>query len=647
MKKIVYTISFLSLSLSFFAQKSEGFIQPNENLKAENIPAISKELALKVKKYAETRAASFVALHPLKNEILISTRFGSVNQLHQVVSPLGSRKQITFFDEPLSNASFEPTQGKYFIYSKDTGGNEFGQLYKFDLSTHESSLLTDGGRSQNGNIIWKKDGSGFFFTSTKRNGGDRDIYFMNPSNPQSTKMILQNKGGGWSISDISEDGKKLLVQEYVSANESHLFLLDTENGKLLNITNRDEKNVVQSNAQFAKNSNEIWFETDRDNEFVRLATYNLSSKKITYHTSQISWGIEGYELSKDKSKLAFVTNEAGVNKLYLMDTQTKKYTPVKSIPMGLLSIGEFSKDGKNLFISLSTAQSATDVYRLNIQTQTLERWTESEQGQMQPNIMSVPKLIEWKSFDDLKISGFYYPASSKFSGKRPVIINIHGGPEGQSLASSLGASNYYTQEMGIAMIYPNVRGSSGFGKTYLAMDNWYNRENSVKDIGALLDWIAQQPELDKDRIMIMGGSYGGYMTLATAFHYADKIRCSVDVVGISNFNTFLKNTEEYRRDLRRVEYGDERIPEMYQFLEKISPLNNTDKIKKPMFIIQGFNDPRVPVTEAVQMRDKLKAQGNTVWYLEAKNEGHGFRKKENVDFQRLAVIKFMEEYLLK
>jgi dipeptidyl aminopeptidase/acylaminoacyl peptidase len=260
--------------------------------------------------------------------------------------------------------------------------------------------------------------------------------------------------------------------------------------------------------------------------------------------------------------------------------------------------------------------------------------------------MSKPKFIEWKSFDKMTISGFYYPAAAKFTGKRPVLISIHGGPEGQSTASFLGSNNYYTNEMGIAIIYPNVRGSSGFGKTYIAKDNGFLREDSVKDIGALLDWIALQPDLDKDRIMIMGGSYGGYMTLATAFHYADRIKCSVDVVGISNFNTFLKNTEEYRRDLRRVEYGDERIPEMAAFLEKISPLNNTEKIKKPMFIIQGTNDPRVPVTEATQMRDKLKAQGNIVWYLEAKDEGHGFRKKPNVDFQRLAVIKFMETYLI-
>lgn len=475
------------------------------------------------------------------------------------------------------------------------------------MKTLESTLLTDGGRSQNGGVTWKKDGSGFYFSSTKRNGGDRDIYYMNPNDPTSTKLVLEVKGGGWGIADISDDGKKLLISEYVSANESHIWMLDIQTGKLSEITNRADKSIVQSDASFSKNANEIWFTTDRDNEFQRLTTMNLLTKKITYYTSSIPWDVEGYTLTEDKTKLGFMTNEGGLHKLYIMDTVTKQFKAIPNLPIGLFGGMNFTKDGKSIFFTQSTADSSSDVYKLDLKTNKIGRWTESELGEMQKENMSKPKFIEWKSFDGMKISGFYYPVSSKYTGKRPVLINIHGGPEGQSLASFLGSNNYYTAEMGVALIFPNVRGSSGFGKTYIAKDNGFLREDSVKDIGALLDWIAQQPELDKDRIMIMGGSYGGYMTLATAFHYADRIRCSVDVVGISNFNTFLKNTEEYRRDLRRVEYGDERDPKMYAFLEKISPLNNTDKIKKPMFIIQGTNDPRVPVTEATQMRDKLKS----------------------------------------
>lgn len=639
--------AFLFAGAALFSQSKSEIIVPNENLIAENIPAIPKSLNEKIKKYSESRGANFTAIHPNGKELIMVTRFASTNQLHHLSKPLGNRKQITFFDEPVNSADYEPTKGEYLVYSKDIGGNEFGQLFRLDLKTMQSTLLTDGGRSQNGGMRWKKDGSGFYFSSTKRNGGDRDIYFMNPLKPQETQLILEVKGGGWGISDISEDGKKLLVGEYVSANESHLYLLDTETKKLTSITDRNEKQIVQGGAKFGKNPDEIWYVTDRDNEFNRLAIFNLKTKKINYFTTDIPWEVSNYTLSKDQSKLVFETNESGLNKLYLMDTSSKKYSEIKGLPIGLINNIDFTEDGKSLFFSQSTYDSSSDIYRLDLASKNIERWTDSEQGEMAKSEMAQPKLIEWTSFDNMKISGFYYPASKKFTGKRPVLINIHGGPEGQSMASSLGSGNYYTNEMGVAIINPNVRGSSGFGKTYIASDNGFNRMNSVKDISALLDWIAKQPELDKDRIMIMGGSYGGFMTLATAYEYADRIKCSVDIVGISDFNTFLKNTEEYRRDLRRVEYGDERDPKMSAFFTKIAPLNNTDKIKKPMFIIQGTNDPRVPVTEATQMRDKLKAQGNTVWYLEAKNEGHGFRKKENIDFQRLAVIQFMQEFLLK
>ena len=638
---------FLFSGIAVFSQNKSENVVPNENLITENIPVIPKSLGEKIKKYSESRSANFTAIHPNGKEMIMVTRFASTNQLHYLAQPLGNRKQLTFFDEPVNSASYEPTKAEYLVYSKDIGGNEFSQLFRLDLKTMESTLLTDGGRSQNGGIRWKKDGSGFYFSSTKRNGGDRDIYFMNPMKPEETKLILELKGGGWGISSIDDNGKKLIIGEYVSANESHLYLLDTETKKLESITDRKDKQIVQSDAKFSKNPDEIWYITDRDNEFQRLALFNLKTKKTTYFTTDIPWEVSDYTLSQDKTKIVFETNESGLNKLYLMDTATKKYEEIKGLPVGLINNIEFTKDGKSLFFAQSTYDSSSDIYRLDLATNTIERWTDSEKGEMQKEDMAQPKLIEWISFDKMKISGFYYPASKKFTGKRPVLINIHGGPEGQSMASSLGSNNYHTNEMGVAIIYPNVRGSSGFGKTYIASDNGFNRMNSVKDIGALLDWIAKQPELDKDRIMIMGGSYGGFMTLATAYEYADKIKCSVDIVGISDFNTFLKNTEEYRRDLRRAEYGDERDPKMSAFFTKIAPLNNTDKIKKPMFIIQGTNDPRVPVTEAMQMRDKLKAQGNVVWYLEAKNEGHGFRKKENVDYQRLAVIKFMQEYLLK
>ncbi len=276
----------------------------------------------------------------------------------------------------------------------------------------------------------------------------------------------------------------------------------------------------------------------------------------------------------------------------------------------------------------------------------MSRWTESELGGLVATELSEPKLVRWPSFDGREITGFLYEPPARFSGKRPVIIDIHGGPEGQSRPGFAGRYNYFLNELGVALLLPNVRGSTGYGKSFVKLDNGLKREDSVKDIGALLDWIARQPNLDASRIMVMGGSYGGYMTLACATHYSDRIRCAIDIVGISNFNTFLKNTESYRRDLRRVEYGDERDPAMQEFFERIAPLNNASKIAKPLFVVQGGNDPRVPRSEAEQMVERVAKNGTPVWYLMAKDEGHGFRKKENADFQFYATILFVQHHLL-
>ena len=255
--------------------------------------------------------------------------------------------------------------------------------------------------------------------------------------------------------------------------------------------------------------------------------------------------------------------------------------------------------------------------------------------------------MRWKSFDGLPISGLLSRPPARLGGRRPVVIDIHGGPEGQAQLRFMGRDNYLINELGLVVIRPNVRGSSGFGKSFLTLDDGVKREDPVADIGALLDWIASQPELDATRVLVMGGSYGGYMSLAVSTHFADRIAGSVDEVGISNFVSFLQNTESYRRDLRRVEYGDEREPAMREFLERISPLNNAKKITKPLFVIQGRNDPRVPYTEAEQIVAQARANGTPVWYLRAENEGHGFARKENADFRFYAVVRFIETVLLK
>src|ERR1035438_4987752 len=302
---------------------------------------------------------------------------------------------------------------------------------------------------------------------------------------------------------------------------------------------------------------------------------------------------------------------------------------------------------RELAFSLSMASQDYDAYSADVDTGKVERWTFSETGGLNTSKFSEPQLIYWKSWDERSISAFLYKPPAKFPGKRPVIIDIHGGPEGQVRPDFLGRDNYYINEMGIAIIYPNVRGSTGYGKTFQKLDNGFLREGSYKDINTLLDWIQTQPDLDAGRVMITGGSYGGFMTLAVATNYNDRICCSVDVVGPSNLVTFLEHTSGYRQDLRRVEYGDERDPKMREFLERIAPYNRAKNITKPLFVIAGKNDPRVPASESGQMVPQDRPDDSSVWWLLGKNEGHGFRKKQNVDYQFYATVLFVKEYLLK
>jgi dipeptidyl aminopeptidase/acylaminoacyl peptidase len=641
-------ISILSLFLickQVVAQQNKDIIIPEDNLITQDIPEIPAAIKRSVQQYTEYRFATFAAWHPANRSMLIVTRFANVPQLHLIKMPLGARKQVTFYDDAISGATYEPLHGSYFLFTKDEGGNEFSQIYRYDVSSGKVTMLTDGKRSQNGGIEWSTGGNLIAYGSTSRNGADRDIYIMDPKEPASNKLALQVSGGGWSVLDWSPDDKNLLLIENISINESHYWLLNIAAGTKTQLTDRSQKDISYRNAVFDNSGKGIYFITDKDNEFLRLAHMDLSTKKIKY-LSSVPWDVEAFDLSKDGKHLVFSTNENGASKLYLLNTEKNQYKKVENLPQGVYGQPVFHNNNKDVAISINSAQSATDIFMLDILTGKTERWTESEMGGLAAEQLSIPALIKWKTFDGREISGFYYKPAKKFSGKRPVVINIHGGPEGQARPIFMGALNYYLNELGVAIIYPNVRGSAGYGKTFLTLDNGMKREESVKDIGALLDWIGKQPDLDSGRVMVTGGSYGGYMTLAVATNSNDRIKCALDVVGISNFNTFLKNTESYRRDLRRVEYGDERDSAMRVYFEEIAPLNNAAKITKPLFIVQGGNDPRVPRTEAIQMADKVRANGSIVWYLEAKDEGHGFRKKNNTDFLRYATILFMQKYLL-
>ena len=634
------------LSTSAWAQAPQKTVQPGDNLVAEGIPAISASIAEKASRYTEVRGAVLRSWHPKRREMLVTTRFADTNQVHIVKQPLGSRTQLTFFPDRVADAVFQPVEGRYFVFRKDIGGGEWFQLYRYDLDGGAVTLLTDG-KSRNADLVFDRDGKHIAYTSTRRTGKDNDIYVMDPADPKTDRLLLQVKGGGWDAEGWSPDGKQLVVAEALSINESRLYLVDATTGEKKLLTPPGSEPVAWTSAQFTHDGKGLYVTTDKDFEFQRLALMDLASGKLTYLTSDIPWDVSSFQLSRDGRTIAFVTNEAGASKLYLMDTATHKHRIAANLPAGIIVGVRWHENSRDLGFSFTGAKSPPDAYSLDTSTGKLTRWTESETGGLDTSQFTDAQPVQWKSFDGRTISGFLYMPPARFTGKRPVIVDIHGGPEGQSRPYFLGRDNYLLNELGIAIVFPNIRGSTGYGKNFMKLDNGFLREDSYKDIDTLLDWIKANPQLDGDRILITGGSYGGHKTLAGATNYNDKICCSIDVVGMSNLVTFLENTEGYRRDLRRVEYGDERDPKMREFLTRIAPMTKAANIKKPLFVVQGKNDPRVPASEATQMVQTVRKGNTPVWFLLANDEGHGFAKRKNRDFQFYAEILFMEEYLLK
>lgn len=624
------------------------------NLVLQDIPEIPEEIGQQMARYLNTRSAGLVDWNESGDALFIRTRFGDTVQIHQVGGPGMARRQLTFESEPIGGTIRRPGTN-LLTFAMDSGGSEFSQLFSLDADSGSVTMLTDG-ESRNSSPLWSPDGGKLAFQSTRRDGRSNDIWVMDGVDPNSAGVALAaDDGSWWGPVNFSDDGDRLLALRYISITNSHAVLVDLRTGEKARVDGGEERQSVNRPQGFDATGEGFFFVTDQNSEFNRLAWRGLGDDAVTeIITDDIDWNVDGMTMDASRKRGAFVVNEGGVSALYLLDTASREYRRVPGLPAGVVSGAEFSPDGRQLAITINSAQSPSDTWVLGLGrrplvTGALTRWTFSEVGGLDTEKFVAPSLIQYPTFDEVdgaarEIPAFVYTPPG--DGPHPVIISIHGGPEGQARPTFSSTYQYWIGELGAAVIVPNVRGSSGYGKTYVGLDNGFQREDSVRDIGALLDWIETQPQFDRERVAVIGGSYGGYMVLASAVHYSDRLRAAVDIVGISSFVTFLENTQDYRRDLRRVEYGDERDPDMRAHLEKISPLNNVDQIAVPMFVVQGHNDPRVPFTEAEQVVEALRENGNTVWYMDALNEGHGYRRKENVDVYRASVVAFLQKYLL-
>lgn len=623
------------------------------NLVLEGVPPHSARVVETLDAWLAGRGATLRDFLP-DGSLLISTRFGEVEQVHRVAMPMGTREQLTFGTEPIGALSASPQTEGGFVFARDRGGDENAQLFHYRPQDRRLRLLTDG-RSRHGGAVWSRDGRRIAFAGNARDGIATDIYVIDMTVSETAaataaagpRLAIAAQGENWAPVDWSVDGTQLLLLATASVTDARLYLADVATGgfRLLSLGGKPGTRTGIGGARFSADGRGIWFTADLGGEFQQLRYLDLTDGSVRSLTAEVPWDIEDFEPGPDGRWLAYIANIDGYGKLSLLDLGAARTVQPAGLPEGLVSGLRFDRSGARLGMTIESARSPRDVWVLDLARGDAARWTASESGAIDPAALVPAELVRYPTWDRSQGAARRIPAflyRPRGPGPHPVIIDIHGGPEGQSRPGYSAWTQYLVNELGYAVIQPNVRGSTGYGRSFTMLDNGRLREDSVRDIGALLVWIAAQPGLDPQRVVVSGGSYGGYMVLASMVAFGDRLRGGIDIVGISNFVTFLTNTAAYRRDLRRVEYGDERDPSMRAFLQRISPLTRADAIRKPLLVVQGLNDPRVPASESEQLVARVRANGTEVWYVAARDEGHGFRKKGNRDFDLRTRATFLE-----
>jgi dipeptidyl aminopeptidase/acylaminoacyl peptidase len=603
------------------------------NLIFDNIPEPTAGLTEKLDAYLSARQATPLGFSP-KGQLLIATRFGDVDQLHLVERPGGERRQLTFLREPVAQAVFSPDPGRSaYVYLKDEGGNEKSQIYYQRLGEPGAKLLTDG-KSLNGSPVWSNAGREVAYFSTARDGVSYDIDIAEPEGGALPRLAVTGDSAAWYPLDWSPDDRKLLVLKYVSISEAYLYVVDLGTGQKREVEPAPSK-VGIAGAKFSRDGQGVYLISDRDGEFTQLRYVNLFTGEKTVISGQLPWDIEELAISRDGHYLAYVSNEAGTDKLNVLDLRAHQdLIPPKLPAAGIINSLSFDAEGGRLSFGFAAPNRPRDAYVLDVATNHLEAWTHSEAGAVDLAKFVTPRLAQCPTFDrtdgrERQMPVYIYEPPTP--GPHPVLIVLHGGPESQFRPGFDPWLQYVVNELGYAVVAPNVRGSSGYGKTYLALDNGILREDAVKDVGALLVWLSLQTAFDSKHVVVSGESYGGYLTLATLVNFGERLRGGVDLAGIPDFVSYLTGTAPYNQAQRRAEYGDERDPDMRAFLRRISPLTNAERITRPLLIVQGRNDPRVPFNEAEQMVYRLRSKGGEVWYLQAGDEGHNLRKKPDRD----------------
>jgi dipeptidyl aminopeptidase/acylaminoacyl peptidase len=631
-----------------FAQESSPAAPPSAGVfpvppavRTEGIPPIPLVLAESVAQYGTFRFARLLDWHPTERRILITTAFGNVPQIHEVRAPGAARTQLTFFREgiPGGDASFSP-DGRFMVIRRDlTGGTEAFQLLRQEMSSGRVTLLTDG-KSVNGAPVWAHGKSLMAYSSTRRDGKNRDLYIMDPSDPKTDRRLLEVEGS-WSPAAWSPDNRELIAVESISSSELYLWRIDVERGTKTALTERGQR-VAWRSLQMLPNG--VMFALGNRNSDTP-AVWRLQNGKWAALTQPADFP-ESFAVSPDGRTVAVVFDRGASSQLLLLDASNGRTKVTPRLPAGVISSVAWRATGNELAFTFAGASSLADVYSVEAGSGRLHRWTTSETGGVPTDSLPQAEVVEWKTFDGLLINGVLYRPAAQFTGPRPVIINVHGGPVDRERPRFLGRSNYFRNEMGVAIIYPNIRGSRGRGKAFEELDNGMLRENAVKDIGALLDFIKEDPTLDENRVMIIGGSYGGYVALASAIAYGDRLRSAHAALAISDYPSYLESTEVRRQTNRNAEYGDPADPKMREYLTSISPLTNAARLKIPLYLVHAGKDTRIPPDQAEKMVQAVKQNGTPLWYAVYENEGHTQFSNANNDLNQFIWTMFVQKYLL-
>lgn len=663
-------------------------LTPPKTLTLQGVPRLPKSIAESARGYADLEGTRFVTWHPRDRSMIVSQRAGGTHQLFLLDGPLANPTQLTFHADPTRSAIYEPVNARYLVVARDRGGNEAHRLYRLDLEAvsksgakYEPVLLSEADLKAE-HWSFSPDGKLLLYATTSLDRNEKEdeddgpppndtanlvsaVHIVDPLEPTRRKTLQTLNGRRIAGLRMLNGGREIEVRASRDGRVS-TWRIDL-NGKTLGEEKAASSRATPSSGFDAVSASggEQEFEAaeeragasrwlvESDGEFRRLTLRgNGPGSGRELFLKDIPWDVERIAVPPRAAlTMPVVINEAGVSRLKWFDRESRKLVTESPLELedGVIGALRWHRRMPLLALTHSSARSPGDVHVYDAAAGKLTRWTRAAavEGETRVDVSTFARaeLIKWKSFDGREITGFRYSPPPRFTGPRPVLMILHGGPSGQSRPGFIGRNNYFINELGMTLIYPNVRGSTGFGRRFTNLDNGRNREDALKDAGALLDWIKQQKDLDASKVIVTGGSYGGYMSSGIATRYPERIAGNITMVGIAHFVNLLSRTESYRRDNRRQEYGDERDPAMREFLDGISPLTNAANIRNPILIAHGRNDPRVPHSEALQLAEKVRANKQPVWLVMGENEGHGFSKKDNNDFLFHTTIAFIRGVL--